>query len=54
MQEQMAKNRIIVEVDEGKLTCHSTSSVSGSVKRTDVVINKGKYYLKQFCFVEVS
>lgn len=54
IQEQMSKNRMIVEEDrKGLITCQVTSSTHGSKTRTNVTANKGKYYLKQNNFTDV-
>jgi len=48
-------NRLIVEEDkESGITCHVTSSTHASKTRTNVVVSKGKYYLKQNNFQDVS
>ena len=39
---------------KGGITCRVTSSTHGSKTRTDVVVNNGKYYLKQSNFQDVS
>jgi len=51
IQEQLSKNRMIVEVDgKGQLTCQVTSSTHGTKSRTNVTIKGGRYYLKQNAF----
>ncbi|KAI9563545.1 hypothetical protein GHT06_011008 [Daphnia sinensis] len=51
IQEQMSKNRMIVEQDrKGNMSCQVTSSTHGTKTRTNVTMNKGKYYLKQNSF----
>lgn len=51
----MSKNRMIVEEDrKGGVTCQVTSSTHGTKTRTNVSVNKGKYYLKQNNFQDVS
>ena len=46
---------MIVEEDrKGGITCQVTSSTHGSKTRTNVVVSKGKYYLKQNNFQDVS
>ena len=48
IQEQMSKNRMIVEQDKnGMLTCQVTSSTHNVKSRTNVNLKKGRYYLKQ-------
>ena len=55
IQEQMSKNRMIVEQDpKGNMCCQVTSSTHGVKTRTNVIVNKGKYYLKQNNFQDVS
>jgi DNA-directed RNA polymerase III subunit RPC2 len=46
---------MIVEEDrKGGITCQVTSSTHGSKTRTNVVVSKGKYYLKQNNFQDVT
>ena len=48
IQEQMSKNRMIVEQDrQGLLTCQVTSSTHNVKSRTNVSVKNGRYYLKQ-------
>jgi len=48
IQEQMSRNRMIVEVDRlGAITCQVTSSTHGVKSRTNVTTKNGRYYLKQ-------
>jgi DNA-directed RNA polymerase III subunit RPC2 len=48
IQEQMSKNRMIVEQDrQGLLTCQVTSSTHNVKSRTNVSTKNGRYYLKQ-------
>ena len=50
----MSKNRMIVEEDrKGGVNCQVTSSTHGSKTRTNVLVNKGKYYMKQNNFQDV-
>ncbi|XP_050737527.1 DNA-directed RNA polymerase III subunit RPC2-like [Eriocheir sinensis] len=47
IQEQLSKNRMIVEEDKkGGLTCQVTSSTHEKKSRTNVTFKNGKYYLK--------
>ena len=47
IQEQMSKNRMIVEQDRtGQLTCQVTSSTHNVKSRTNVSTKNGRYYLK--------
>ena len=47
IQEQLSKNRMIVEMDKsGNVTCQVTSSTHGSKTRTNVIVKHGKFYLK--------
>lgn len=47
IQEQLSKNRMIVEVDRtGQITCQVTSSTHGTKTRTNIITKAGKYYLK--------
>lgn len=53
MQEQLSKNRIIVEYDFKKCLCSSVSSVSADVKsRTQVVFKNFRVYVRHNSFVE--
>ena len=48
IQEQMSRNRMIVERDRlGLVTCQVTSSTHGVKSRTNVITKQGRYYLKQ-------
>jgi len=48
IQEQMSRNRMIVEKDRtGAITCQVTSSTHGVKSRTNVTTKHGRYYLKQ-------
>merc|ERR1719317_1908191 len=48
IQEQMSKNRMLVEQDrQGMLSCQVTSSTHGVKSRTNVQTKGGRYYLKQ-------
>jgi DNA-directed RNA polymerase III subunit RPC2 len=47
IQEQLSKNRIIVEIDKtGNVTCQVTSSTHGVKTRTNVIVKHGRFYLK--------
>lgn len=47
IQEQLSKNRMIVEKDRtGQLTCQVTSSTHGTKSRTNITTKGGRYYLK--------
>ena len=47
IQEQLSKNRMIVEIDRtGNVTCQVTSSTHGTKTRTNVIVKGGRYYLK--------
>ena len=47
IQEQLSKNRMIVERDRlGQIACQVTSSTHGTKSRTNVVTKGGRYYLK--------
>jgi DNA-directed RNA polymerase III subunit RPC2 len=53
IQEQMSKNRIIVELDGKKnLSAQVTSSTHEKKTRTGISVKKGKYYLKHNIFFE--
>ncbi|KAG7175606.1 DNA-directed RNA polymerase III subunit RPC2-like [Homarus americanus] len=53
IQEQLSKNRMIVEEDKkGGLTCQVTSSSTQEKSRTNVIIKNGKYYLKHNTLTE--
>ncbi|KAG8200108.1 hypothetical protein JTE90_001961 [Oedothorax gibbosus] len=53
MQEQLSKNRMIVEKDKnGLIMCQVTSSTSERKTRTNVIIKKGKFYLKHNSFAD--
>ena len=50
-QEQLSKNRMIVEIDKsGMVTCQVTSSTHAVKTRTNVMVKHGKFYLKQNTF----
>ena len=54
IQEQGSKNRMIIEHNpKGGMMCQVTSSTHNVKTRTNVVANKGKYYLKQTNFEQV-
>ncbi|XP_006817610.1 DNA-directed RNA polymerase III subunit RPC2-like, partial [Saccoglossus kowalevskii] len=47
IQEQLSKNRMIVEADrKGNVACSVTSSTHERKSRTNVIMKKGRYYLK--------
>lgn len=47
IQEQLSKNRMIVETDRlGMVTCQVTSSTHGTKSRTNITVKAGRYYLK--------
>ncbi len=47
IQEQLSKNRMIVEIDRtGNVTCQVTSSTHGTKTRTNVIVKGGRYYMK--------
>jgi len=51
IQEQLSKNRMIVEIDKsGMVTCQVTSSTHAVKTRTNVMVKHGKFYLKQNTF----
>lgn len=51
IQEQLSKNRMIVEIDKtGNVTCQVTSSTHGTKTRTNVIVKHGKFYLKHNVF----
>ena len=53
IQEQLSKNRIIVEVDrKGNVGCSVTSSTHERKTRTNLVMKAGKYYIKHNSFTE--
>lgn len=53
MQEQLSKNRMIVEQDNtGCITCQVTSSTHEKKVRTNVLVKKNIYYLKHNSFTE--
>ncbi|XP_030837083.1 DNA-directed RNA polymerase III subunit RPC2 [Strongylocentrotus purpuratus] len=53
IQEQLSKNRMIVEVDrKGIVSCNVTSSTHERKSRTVVIVKKGKHYLKHNTFTE--
>ncbi|GFR17628.1 DNA-directed RNA polymerase III subunit RPC2 [Trichonephila clavata] len=53
MQEQLSKNRMIVDRDKnGGITCQVTSSTSEKKTRTNIVTKKGRYYLNHNSFSE--
>lgn len=53
IQEQLAKNRMIVDVDrKGNVGCSVTSSTHERKSRTNLVIKSNKYYLKHNSFTD--
>lgn len=53
IQEQLSKNRMIVEADrKGNIGCSVTSSTHEKKSRTNLVMKAGKYYLKHNSFSE--
>ena len=51
IQEQLSKNRIIIDTDSHGQVCASvTSSTHERKSKTNIVINKGKLYLKHNAF----
>ncbi|GIY60587.1 DNA-directed RNA polymerase III subunit RPC2 [Caerostris extrusa] len=53
MQEQLSKNRMIVEKDnKGAITCQITSSTSEKKTRTNIITKKGKFYMSHNSFSE--
>ncbi|XP_071455559.1 DNA-directed RNA polymerase III subunit RPC2 [Hetaerina americana] len=51
IQEQLSRNRMIVEVDhKGMVVCQVTSSTHEKKSRTNVIARKGKYFLKHNAF----
>ena len=47
IQEQLSKNRMIVEADrKGLVTCSVTSSTHEKKSKTNIIVKKNKYYLK--------
>ncbi|XP_064484675.1 DNA-directed RNA polymerase III subunit RPC2-like [Ornithodoros turicata] len=53
MQEQLSKNRMIVEEDrKGGVMCQVTSSTHEKKSRTNVSTKHGRYYLKHNCFTD--
>lgn len=53
IQEQLSKNRMIVDVDrKGSVECSVTSSTHERKSRTNLVVKAGKYYLKHNSFTD--
>ncbi|XP_055949734.1 DNA-directed RNA polymerase III subunit RPC2-like [Argiope bruennichi] len=53
MQEQLSKNRMIVEKDKnGAISCQITSSTSEKKTRTNIITKKGRFYLNHNSFSE--
>lgn len=53
MQEQLSKNRMIVEKDnKGLISCQVTSSTHEKKTRTNVITKKGRFYLKHNSFTD--
>ena len=51
IQEQLSKNRMIVEIDRtGNVSCQVTSSTHGTKTRTNIIVKQGKFYLKHNVF----
>jgi DNA-directed RNA polymerase III subunit RPC2 len=54
IQEQLSKNRMLVELDRsGLMSCHVTSSTHATKTKTIVCEKNGKYYLKHNSLSEV-
>ncbi|XP_054716873.1 DNA-directed RNA polymerase III subunit RPC2-like [Uloborus diversus] len=53
MQEQLSKNRMIVEKDRnGLIACQVTSSTHEKKTRTNIITKKGKFYMKHNSFAD--
>lgn len=53
IQEQLSKNRMIVDVDrKGSVECSVTSSTHERKSRTNLIVKAGKYYLKHNSFTD--
>ena len=53
IQEQLSKNRIIVELDrKGNIGCSVTSSTHDRKSRTNLIVKKGRFYLKHNSFTD--
>ena len=53
IQEQLSKNRMIVDVDrKGNIGCQVTSSTHERKSRTNLIVKGGKYYLKHNSFTD--
>lgn len=53
IQEQLSKNRMIVDVDrKGSVGCSVTSSTHERKSRTSLIAKRGKYYLKHNSFMD--
>lgn len=54
IQEQLSKNRIIVDETKNGISCQVTSSTHEKKSRTNVIIKGNKYYLSHNTFTDVS
>ena len=53
IQEQLSKNRMIVDIDrKGSVECSVTSSTHERKSRTNLIVKAGKYYLKHNSFTD--
>ena len=53
IQEQLSKNRMIVDIDhKGNIGCSVTSSTHERKSRTNLIVKGGKYYLKHNSFTD--
>ena len=53
IQEQLSKNRMIVDIDrKGNIGCQVTSSTHERKSRTNLIVKGGKYYLKHNSFTD--
>lgn len=53
IQEQLSKNRMIVDIDQkGNIGCSVTSSTHERKSRTNLIVKGGKYYLKHNSFTD--
>ena len=53
IQEQLSKNRMIVDVDrKGNIGCQVTSSTHERKSRTNLIVKGGKYYIKHNSFTD--
>lgn len=54
IQEQLSRNRMIVEEFKGYIQCQVTSSTHEKKSRTNMIAKRGKYYLRHNALTDVN